>query len=225
MGCQTYRYDTKRDGSLKVPPPTEHLKAVLLAQQYQENTDTVLNQHDESSPPSTPEPDDNDEESCDPWKTPTPDPKKAPKEPSTFDKILAMDDTSSSTSSSPCPRVLDANQKSDIVSPLSVDECSLESMNTLIKIQVGSNTVYIGDSFVHQKTVYEIHGIFPPPLSRRHFMFSVTKRIIRSLSRDRHQLVAMLSCYKASTTLDRSTTRFFQHISVAQWLVTYSVGP
>ena len=47
-------------------------------------------------------------------------------------------------------------------------------MNTLIKIQIESQTVNIGDSFVQQKTcktVYEIHGIFPPGMPNSLYVF------------------------------------------------------
>ena len=156
VGCQTYRYDTKADGSLKVPPPTDHLESTLLQTKHEETTNTVFNQDVLVDSHEMPDPDDEEE-----YHSPPKDKLIKNKEPSTFDKILAMDNDTSDTSSFSSVSVR-PKEKSDLVSPLSEDDASIESMNTVVRCQVGKQMIYLGDSFFYDNTVYEISGIFPP---------------------------------------------------------------
>ena len=157
VGCQQYHYDTKRDGSLKQDAPTEHLKAVILADKFKDKMKTIFFQNEMEQ-----------EGAPDSYKSPEPTNKK-PKEPSTFDRILALQDSSddespsdSSESKAPAP---------ETISPLSSDDATIESMNSTIRCKVGENMVYLGDSFYHKKTVWEIVGIFPDSYVGNFFVF------------------------------------------------------
>ena len=150
VGSQRYRYDTLRDGTLKVEPPTDHLKAVLHGVPYKETTKTVLNPEEAEESESG--------ESPSHFESPKATIAQIPKQPSTFDKILAMSDTSDTSES----ELSDSPKTSDVSSPPTGDEASIDSMNSLIRLNVGDHMIYLGDSFCLDKTVFEVIGIFEP---------------------------------------------------------------